>query len=100
MRAITTVARTATSIVSLPLGVGAAVLASADAARRDPSATRLRARRREGWTVCEVVIAPHRTTVRIERDDIRDEIEGETLAYATYAARVAAAAGVPLRRVR
>jgi hypothetical protein len=97
---ITTIARTASTVVGAPVRVGAAVLGSAEAARRDPDAARLRTRRQDGWTATEVALGPNRTTVRIERDGERDEVVGESLAYAAYAARVAAAAGVPLRRDR
>lgn len=100
MNPIATIARTASTVVGAPVRVGAAVLGSAEAARRDPAATVLRTRRQDGWTATEVVLAPHRTTVRIARECDHDEVVGESLAYAAYAARVAVAAGVPLRRGR
>ena len=100
MNPIVTIARNASTVVRAPLRIGAAVLGSAEAARRDPAATRLRTRRRDGWTATEVALGPHRTTVRIERDGEHDEVVGDSLAYASYAARVAAVAGVPLRRGR
>lgn len=95
-----TIARTASTVVAAPLRIGAAALESVEAARRDPAATRLRTRRQDGWTATEVLLAPNRTTVRIERDGDHDEVVGESLAYAAYAARIAAAAGVPLRGSR
>jgi len=97
---IATIARTASTVVGAPLRIGAAVLGSPEEARRDPAAMRLRTRRQDGWTATEVLLAPHRTTVRIQRDGDQDEVVGESLAYGAYAARVAAAAGVPLRHSR
>jgi hypothetical protein len=98
MNPITTIARTASTVAAAPVRIGVAVLGSVEVARRDPAATRLRTCRHDGWTATEVVLARRGATVVIERDGQRDEVAGETLAYAAYAARVAAAAGVPLRR--
>jgi len=100
MTRFTSIARTASSLATAPLQIGAAILGSPSAARRDPSATRLRTRRQAGWAAREVVVEPGRTSVLIERGSERDEVVGETLAFSAYAARVAAAAGVPLRRAR
>ena len=92
MNPIATIARTASTVVGAPLRIGAAVLGSPEEARRDPAAMRLRTRRQDGWTATEVLLAPHRTTVRIQRDGDQDEVVGEDRCHRLWRSGTPAAA--------
>lgn len=94
-------ARLAVGVTTAPVRIGAALLDSPQAASRDPASIQLHQRRRDGWRLTEVRLGRRHTTVHLERDGQTDTLEGTTLAFATYAASIAAGVGsAPIVRER
>lgn len=90
---LTGTARFVADVTTAPVRVAAAVLDRPRVARRDPQSNQLAALRADGWRPTEVRLGARATTVELERNGEHTQVEGSSLAFATYAARVGVAAG-------
>jgi hypothetical protein len=91
--AITGAARIVVDVATSPVRVAAAVLDSPSAARRDARSKELASLRADGWRPTAVRLGTRAATVELERSGQHEQVEGATLAFAAYAARVGVAAG-------
>lgn len=90
---LTSAARVVAEVATAPVRVAAAVLDSPRVARRDPRSNQLASLRADGWRPIEVGLGVRAATVELERGGQHERVEGATLAFAAYAARVGAATG-------
>ena len=92
--AISDAAHIVADVATAPVRVVAAVLDSPRAARRDTRSKELAALRGDGWRPIAVWLGVPGVTVELERDGEHVQVDGSSLAFAAYAARVAVAAAL------
>lgn len=90
---LTSAVRVVADVAVAPARMAFAVLDSPRVARRDPRSNELASLRADGWRPTEVRLGARAATVELERNGQRERVEGATLAFAAYAARVGAATG-------